>query len=164
VSQVGAVIGSEFSYGLLRAVHPIGETELQGALRSLADAELLYARGTAPDATYQFKHALIRDAGYEALLKSRRKDLHLTVARSINEKFPAFKETHPEVLARHWVEGGETERAIAEWSRSGKAAEASKTLSRKHLRTMGKQCCRLAACPNRASGPFANLGCVSRAF
>src|SRR6266852_2084646 len=92
VIQAGAVIGSEFSYELLRAVHPIGEAALQAALRKLADAELLYVRGIAPDATYQFKHALIRDAAYEALLKSRRKDLHLLVARTIEEKFPAVKE------------------------------------------------------------------------
>jgi tetratricopeptide (TPR) repeat protein len=78
----------------------------------------------APDATYQFKHALIRDAAYEALLKSRRKELHLVVARTIDEKFPTIKETRPEVLARHSTEAGEIERAIAEWSRAGKAAEA----------------------------------------
>ena len=124
VTQIGAVIGSEFSYELLRAVHPIEEAELQAALRSLGDAELLYVRGIAPDATYQFKHALIRDAAYEALLKSRRKDLHLTVARTIDENFPALKEAHPEVIARHWTEAGENERAIAEWSRAGEAAEA----------------------------------------
>ena len=124
VIQVGAVIGSEFSYELLHAVHPIAEEDLQGALRKLADAELLYVRGIAPDATYTFKHALIRDAAYEALLKSRRKELHRLVARTIDEKFPALKEAHPEVLARHWTEAGETEPAIAEWSRAGKAAEA----------------------------------------
>jgi class 3 adenylate cyclase/tetratricopeptide (TPR) repeat protein len=124
VIQVGAVISSEFSYELLHAVHPIPEAELQAALRSLADAELLYVRGIAPDATYQFKHALIRDAAYEALLKSRRKELHLTVARTIDEKFPVLKEAHPELLARHWAEAGETELAIAAWSRSGKAAES----------------------------------------
>src|SRR6202165_5767250 len=57
IIQIGAVIGSEFSYELLHAVHPIGEAELQTALHSLADAELLYVRGIAPDADYQFKHA-----------------------------------------------------------------------------------------------------------
>ncbi len=124
VIQVGAVIGSEFPYELLRAVHPISEAELQRTLRNLADAELLYVRGIAPDATYQFKHALIRDAAYEALLKSRRKELHRLVARTIDERFSEMKEVHPEVLARHWTEAGETETAIAEWSRAGKIAEA----------------------------------------
>jgi len=122
VIQVGAVIGSDFSYELLYAVHPIAEPDLQSALRSLTDAELLYVRGIAPEATYQFKHALIRDAAYEALLKSRRKELHMAVARTIDEKFPTLKEAHPEVLARHWTEAGETESAIAEWQRAGDRA------------------------------------------
>jgi class 3 adenylate cyclase/tetratricopeptide (TPR) repeat protein len=122
VVQVGAVIGSEYSYELLHAVYPIAEEELQRALRALADAELLYVRGIAPEATYLFKHALIRDAAYEALLKSRRKELHRLVARTMAEKLPAFKEMHPEVLARHWTEAGETEPAIAEWQRAGARA------------------------------------------
>jgi class 3 adenylate cyclase/CRP-like cAMP-binding protein len=124
VFQVSAVIGSEFSYELLHAVHAIAEVDLRRALLALADAELLYVRGIAPEAEYQFKHALIRDAAYEALLKSRRKDLHRQVARTINEQFTALKEEHPEVLARHWMEAGETEPAIAEWSSAGKAAAA----------------------------------------
>ncbi len=124
VAQVGAVIGSEFSYELLHAVHPMAEEKFLGALRKLVDAELLYVRGIAPDATYRFKHALIRDAAYEALLKSRRKELHRQVARAIDEKFGQLKEEHPELLARHWTEAGEAELAIAEWLRAGKAAEA----------------------------------------
>jgi class 3 adenylate cyclase/predicted ATPase len=122
VIQVGAVIGSDFSYELLHAVHQMAEADLQHALHSLTDAELLYVRGIAPEATYQFKHALIRDAAYEALLKSRRKELHLSVARAIDAKFPAFKETHPEVLARHWTEAGEPEAASTEWQRAGERA------------------------------------------
>jgi class 3 adenylate cyclase/tetratricopeptide (TPR) repeat protein len=124
VIQLGSVIGSEFSYELLHAVHPISEEALQRALLGLIDAELLYVRGIAPEAIYQFKHALIRDAAYEALLKSRRKDLHRHVAQTIDQQFPALKDARPEVLARHWTEAGEIEQAIAEWSRAGKAAEA----------------------------------------
>ena len=106
VIQVGAVIGGEFSYDLLHAIYPVAEEDLQRALRILADTELLYVRGIAPESTYLFKHALIRDAAYEALLKSRRKDLHRLVACTIDEKFPAFKKARPEVLARHWTEAG----------------------------------------------------------
>jgi class 3 adenylate cyclase/tetratricopeptide (TPR) repeat protein len=124
VIQIGAVIGSEFPYELLHAVHPIAEANLLEALGRLTDAELLYVRGIAPDAAYQFKHALIRDAAYEALLKTRRKELHLRVARTIDEKFPEIKEAHREVLARHWSEAGEIEAAITEWTRAGKAAES----------------------------------------
>ncbi len=122
IAQIGAVIGSEFSFELLRAVYSIADLEKK--LRTLVDAELIYVRGIAPNATYRFKHALIRDAAYEALLKSRRKELHLRVARAIEEKFPAVKEDQPEVLARHWTEAGEVEVAIAEWIRAGNAAQA----------------------------------------
>jgi predicted ATPase len=124
VIQIGAVIGGEFSYQLLHAVHPVGAEELQTALRSATDAELVYVRGIPPEATYRFKHALIRDAAYEALLKSRRKELHGQVARTIDEKFPGLKEDHPEVVARHWAEAGETAQAITEWTRAGKAADS----------------------------------------
>jgi class 3 adenylate cyclase/tetratricopeptide (TPR) repeat protein len=122
VIQIGAALGDDFSYALLHAVHPIPELDLQRALRSLTDAELLYVRGIAPEASYQFKHALIRDAAYEALLKTRRKALHRTVARTIDEQFAAIKEAYPEVLARHWAEAGEVDSAIAEWQKAGKHA------------------------------------------
>ncbi|MBV8450839.1 MAG: adenylate/guanylate cyclase domain-containing protein, partial [Deltaproteobacteria bacterium] len=71
VVQSGSVIGREFSYELLHAVHPLSDEDLQRELRRLTDADLLYVRGLAPHAIYQFKHALIRDVAYEALLKSR---------------------------------------------------------------------------------------------
>jgi class 3 adenylate cyclase/tetratricopeptide (TPR) repeat protein len=122
IIQIGAVIGSEFSYELIHAVHPIAEADLQAALRRLTDVELLYVRGIAPEAIYQFKHALIRDAAYEALLKSRRKELHLTVARTIDERFPGIKEMHPEILARHWTEAGEIGIAIPYLQLAGERA------------------------------------------
>jgi class 3 adenylate cyclase/predicted ATPase len=123
VLQIGSVIGSEFSYELLRAVHSLSDTDLQRELHVLTDADLLHVRGIAPEANYQFKHALIRDVAYDALLKSRRKELHGMVARAINEKMDSFKEGQPEVLARHWTEAGQFDLALAEWSRAANAAE-----------------------------------------
>ena len=84
VAQVAAVIGRDFSYELLQAVAQMPDAELQLTLTELANAELLYVRGIPPEATYQFKHALIQDTAYEALLKSKRKELHLRVARAIS--------------------------------------------------------------------------------
>jgi tetratricopeptide (TPR) repeat protein len=124
VIQIGAVIGNEFSYELLHVVHPIAEQGLQEALRTATDAELVYVRGIAPDATYQFKHALVRDAAYEALLKTRRRDLHRMVAQTITDKFTGLAKAHPEVLARHWTEARETQQAIVAWSSAGKSAES----------------------------------------
>jgi tetratricopeptide (TPR) repeat protein len=122
VLQMGAVLGSEFSYELLRAVHQVNDQKLQEGLRGLTDAELLYVRGLAPESVYQFKHALIRDAAYEVLLKSRRRELHRTVAQVIDQQFAAIKAAHPEVLARHWTEAGEQEQAIAAWQAAGDIA------------------------------------------
>ena len=123
--QLGAVLGSDFSYELLYAIHPTHDhDELQRHLRLLTDAELLYVRGLAPDATYQFKHALIRDAAYEALLKSRRKELHRLVAQTIDTQFSTLKENQPEVLAQHWTEAGQIEPAIAAWIRASQAAKS----------------------------------------
>ena len=118
VAQIAAVIGREFSYELLQAVSPMSEAELQSALEKVADAELIYARGIPPEATYQFKHALIQDAAYEALLKSRRRELHRRVAQTITQKFATIAEAQPEVLARHWTDAGEAEPAIAAWKKA----------------------------------------------
>jgi class 3 adenylate cyclase/predicted ATPase len=122
VIQIGSVIGSDFSYELLHAAYPIAEADLQRALRSLTDAELLYVRGIAPEATYQFKHALIRDAAYEALLKSRRKELHRIVAGTIDEQFQTLREARPEILAQHWAEAGEDQKAIKYFQLAGEQA------------------------------------------
>ena len=156
VIQIGAVIGSEFSYELLHAVHPIAEGDLQRALRSLTDAELLYVRGIAPDATYQFKHALIRDAAYEALLKSRRKELHLIVARTIDEKFPTIKETHPEVLARHWTEAGEADSRNHRMAKGRHARRRTRAPIPKPSNTTAARSPPSRPCRNRATGTAAN--------
>jgi class 3 adenylate cyclase/tetratricopeptide (TPR) repeat protein len=122
VLQIGAVIGSEFSYGLLQAVHPILEEKLQRAIRSATDAELIYVRGIPPDAAYQFKHALIRDTAYEALLRSRRKELHSHIAEVLVEQFPETVTSAPELLAHHYTEAGVVEQAISYWQRAGQGA------------------------------------------
>jgi class 3 adenylate cyclase/predicted ATPase len=122
VIQVGAVIGSEFSYELLCAVHPMAELDLQAALAKLTEAELLYVSGIIPDATYQFKHALIRDAAYEALLKSRRKELHSRIADVLLRQFPDGVTSAPELLAHHYTEAGLIEQAIPYWGRAGQRA------------------------------------------
>ena len=121
VAQIASVVGREFSYELLLAVSAMSEEDLQSALAKLADAELIYARGVPPEAIYSFKHALIQDAAYEALLKTRRRELHRRVAVAMTETFPAMAETQLEVVARHWTDAGETELAIAAWR---KAADA----------------------------------------
>jgi class 3 adenylate cyclase/tetratricopeptide (TPR) repeat protein len=122
IAQVAATIGREFSYEMLQLVTGLSAENLEAGLKKLADAELIYARGIPPRAVYLFKHALIQDAAYQSLLKNRRKDLHGLVAQTMVDNFPAIAESQPEAIARHWMEAGESELAIAAWKKAGEAA------------------------------------------
>lgn len=124
VAQVAAVLGREFDYALFRAVMPGSDHYVQSALNALIGADLIYTQGEPPKATYQFKHALIRDAAYEGLLKSERRELHARVARTIGEQFPALAAAQPVLIARHWTEAAEAEPAIAAWKNAGQVALA----------------------------------------
>ena len=84
VAQVGSVIGRDFSYALLRAVAGMEDAALQTALERLAEADILLVQGVPPESEYRFKHALIQDAAYENLLKSRRQVLHRAVAEILH--------------------------------------------------------------------------------
>ncbi len=122
IAQVGATLGREFSYDLIHAVSPLDENILQQGLRQLVEAELLYQRGLPPQATYLFKHALIQDAAYQSLLKSRRQQLHQQIAQILEERFTEARETQPELLAHHYTEAGLKEQAIPYWQQAGERA------------------------------------------
>src|SRR5262249_10515762 len=97
VAQLGAVLGRGVAHELLRAVTPLDEATLQQALVQLVEAELLYQRGIAPQATYVFKHALIQDAAYQSLLKNTRQQYHQRIAQVLATQFLETAETHPEL-------------------------------------------------------------------
>src|ERR1700760_651274 len=92
-------------------------------------AGLAFRRGTPPDATYTFKHALVQDAAYDSLLKRRRQELHAKIARVIEQRFPDIKATEPEVLAHHLTAAGRAEAAIPLWQRAGELASKRMALS-----------------------------------
>ncbi len=119
VAQIGAAIGREFSYELIAAVAPLTKTQLDHGLAQLAQSALAFRRGTPPDAIYSFKHALVQDAAYDSLLKSRRQELHGTIARVIEERFPSLKDTEPEVLAHHLTAAGQISTAVPVWQKAG---------------------------------------------
>ena len=122
VAQLGAVLGRTFTYEVLQAVTPLDEAPLQQALARLVDAELLYQRGVPPQATYLFKHALIQEAAYQALLKSTRQQFHQRTAQVLETRFPASVETQPELVAQHYSAAGRHEQAIPYWQRAGQQA------------------------------------------
>ena len=117
VARIAAVIGRDFSHRLIRAVAGIEDTPLQTALERLAEADILLVQGLPPESDYRFKHALIQDAAYENLLKSRRQLLHRRVAEALLEDATATAE--PELLGHHFTQAGLTETAIEWWSKAG---------------------------------------------
>src|SRR5262249_53062028 len=84
----GAALGRQFSHELIGAVAPMPQPQLDDALAQLVGAELIYRRGIPPDAEYTFKHALVQDAAYGTLLRSRRQQLHGHIAAALEDRFP----------------------------------------------------------------------------
>ena len=122
IAQIGAAIGREFNFELIAAVAPMSQAQLEDALAQLSASGLAFRRGTPPDAVYTFKHALVQDAAYNSLLKSRRQELHAKIARVIEARFPNIKTTEPELLARHLTAAGLAEAAIPLWQIAGELA------------------------------------------
>jgi tetratricopeptide (TPR) repeat protein len=120
LAQLASVLGREFDYALLLAVSSMKEAELQVALAATVRAELFYQRGTPPEATYVFKHALIRDAAYESMLRSTRRRHHRRVAETLIECMPHLAEVQPELVAHHHTEAGQTRPAIDKWHEAGR--------------------------------------------
>jgi predicted ATPase len=137
VAQMGATIGRQFAYDLIRAVLQLDESTLQRELGRLVEAELVYQRGLPPQAYYFFKHALIQDAAYASLLKSTRQQYHQHIAQVLEAEFPETAEAQPEFLAHHYTEAGLTGQAVAYWYKAGqKASEGSAHVEAiSHLRT-----------------------------
>jgi class 3 adenylate cyclase/predicted ATPase len=121
-AQLCAALGREFPYELLAAVSPLDDDALQEMLRQLTRAEMIFRRGSPPNAIYTFKHALVQDAAYGRLLKSRRQELHSRIARVMRQRFPHLIAAEPELLAHHHTEAGELEQAIENWLTAGRRA------------------------------------------
>ena len=119
VAQIAAGIGRDFSYSLLSAVAHMSDAGLLPALDQLIGAGLLFRQGLPPHTTYLFKHALVRDAAYEALLRESRRTLHACIAETIESQFADVAENQPQLLARHCTEAGLVEKAARLWAKAG---------------------------------------------
>ena len=128
VAQIAAVIGRGFSYPLVRAVAKMEDEALQTALERLAEADILLVQGLPPESEYRFKHALIQDAAYENLLKSRRQALHRRTGEVLRDQFAATAAAEPELLAHHFTQAGLTEAAIEWWGKAGQRSLARSAL------------------------------------
>ena len=122
LAQVGAALGRQFSHDLIAAVASLPNAQLLNSLNQLVASELVFRRGSPPNAEYTFKHALVQDAAYSTLLRSQRRQLHGRIAATIERQFPDIVAGQPEVLARHYTEAGLSEAAIGWWRRAGELA------------------------------------------
>jgi class 3 adenylate cyclase/predicted ATPase len=129
VAQIGAAIGREFSYRLVRAVSRLSEDELQNALSKLVVSELVFQRGTPPDAVYIFKHALVQDAAQSNLLRSSRQQLHAQIAEALEAESPELMESEPEIFAQHYAAAGLAEKSAAYWGKAGRRSAARSTMA-----------------------------------
>jgi predicted ATPase len=129
VAQIGAAIGREFSYALLRAVSRLPEDELKAALGRLVASELVFQRGTPPDAVYSFKHALVQDAAHGSLLRGTRQQLHARIAEALETHSPEMMENQPELFAQHYAEAGLVEKSVACWGKAGRRSAARSAMA-----------------------------------
>jgi tetratricopeptide (TPR) repeat protein len=137
VAQLGATLGRQFSYDVLREVSPWDDDALQQDLRRLVDAELVFQRGLTSQATYIFKHSLVQEVAYHSLTRHTRQHYHQRTAEVLTEQFPEIVETQPELLAHHFTEAGLTEQALPHWRQAGlRAVERSAYVeASRHLTT-----------------------------
>jgi len=124
VAQIGAAIGRQFSHELISAVSTLASNDLDAALERLTASGLISRRGAPPIATYSFKHALVQDAAYATLLKSRRRQLHASIAKMLVERFSALAGGQPEIVAQHFTEAELASEAIGYWVKAGRLAYA----------------------------------------
>ena len=137
IAQMGSIFGREFPYSLLSTISGMTDEKLQEALARLIESGLVYAEKSSTDTTYIFKHALVQEAAYTSLLKSRRRELHRAAAKALNESFLELTKLRPELVAHHLTEAGEAEQAVEAWQIAGERAasrgaymEAGKHFSR----------------------------------
>ena len=98
--------------------------KLDAALDDWLRSELVFRRGTPPDATYSFKHALVRDTAYDSMLKSQRVLRHRQIAVALEQADRDAATTQPELLATHHQEGSNPAAALRYWQLAGDHAMA----------------------------------------
>ena len=161
VAQIGAAIGREFSYALLRAVSRLSEDELEAALARLVASELVFQRGTPPDAVYIFKHALVQDAAHGSLLRSSRQQLHAQIADALETHFPELMDSQPELFAQHYAEAGLVEKSVAYWGKAGRSSAARSAMAEAAAQ-LQKGLDQLALLPDNRRAPAAGARVLER--
>ena len=123
VIQLASTIGREFGFGLLSASYSLTKDQLQIELDKLVKAEILFQKGEADEASYIFKHALLQDAAYRSMLTKRRQACHHRIAEVIESRFEDIVKSQPALLAHHFNEAGNFEKASQYWLKAGQKSQ-----------------------------------------
>jgi class 3 adenylate cyclase/predicted ATPase len=129
IAQIGAALGRSFSHELISAVAQMPQPQVDDALRQLVSAELIFCRGTPPDAEYTFKHALVQDAAYGTLLRGRRQHIHASIVAALERHFPDIAATQPQLIAQHCAQAGLIEQSIGYWLKAGQQSVARSAMA-----------------------------------
>jgi class 3 adenylate cyclase/tetratricopeptide (TPR) repeat protein len=108
VAQFASVIGREFTLEALSSVAGLSPEQLATGLDQLVASGLILQHRD----TYAFKHALIQDAAYQSLLRSRRRELHGRIAVALEAESTRQGAGHLELLAHHYVMAGIDAKAL----------------------------------------------------
>jgi pimeloyl-ACP methyl ester carboxylesterase len=157
VAQLAACLGREFTYGMLAALAATAAQnveQLRIALNRLAGSGLVVCDGEPPAAAYSFRHALVQEAAYGSLLKSRRRKLHACIASTVERRFPDIVELRPEWLAHHHTEAGQAKFAAEHWLRA--ARRAKDAYANREAQSHLRRCLTAVAEAQRASGGAAS--------
>jgi serine/threonine protein kinase/predicted ATPase len=166
LAQLAATLGREFSYEFLAAIANLDEQTLHNELAMLVKSEIIYAKGRPPRCTYVFKHALLEDALYNALVKNKRQQFHRRIADVLEAQFPEIAETRPELLAHHFTEAGLTQKGVEYWLKAGlRSQERSANIEAiGHLRKGLELIASLPESPERDSQELQFLTALGSAF
>jgi class 3 adenylate cyclase len=129
VAQVGSVIGRDFPHHVIAAVADLPGPDLRQGLDELVGSSLVYRRGELLDSVYTFKHALVRDAAYETLVRGRRLALHAALAKELAARSEVGEAVRPEVLGHHYEQGGMVPEAIRCYVTAGTQSAARSALT-----------------------------------
>ena len=121
-AQIGSCVGREFSFELLERILALRAGNLKESFEKLVEAGLVTRHDATPDTIYKFKHALVQDAAYDSLLKTRRGELHAKIAHVLENDFADRVKSAPEWLAHHHTQAGNLETAIPLWRKAGTLA------------------------------------------
>ena len=121
--QTAAVIGTDVSFSLLRAIADAPEEALHRSLAHLHAAEFLYETCLYPEPEYTFKHALTHEVAYGSLLLERRRGLHGRVVEAIEALTPDRGAEQVDRLAHHALRSEVWDKAVAYCQQAGARAE-----------------------------------------